>query len=194
MTQIVEHVPAALQRPVRLLLAVNGAFICAASLTMAATFFCVVILRYGFGADLFAYEEWLLIICFWLYFMASAVGTYENSHVSADLMNHLMEDARLRWMRAVLVGAIELVVSLAALYWAVLAIRDEIASYPYWQTTIALKIPFLVPRLAPIFGFGLMAFYTALRLYVLFKLRRVPESGTASAGDGDAGRMPARDG
>ena len=195
MTQIVEHVPAALRRPVRLLLAVNGAFICAASLTMAATFFCVVVLRYGFGADLFAYEEWLLIICFWLYFMASAVGTYENSHVSADLMD-LSDGGRaaLGGCAPVLVGAIELVVSLAALYWAVLAIGDEIASYPYWQTTIALKIPFLVPRLAPIVGFGLMAFYTALRLYVLFKLRRVPESGAAGAGDGDAGSVPARDG
>ncbi len=193
MTQIIEHVPAALRGPVRLLLAIKGAFVCTASLIMAATFFCVVILRYGFGADLFAYEEWLLIICFWLYFMASAIGTYENSHVSADLLSYLTEDERLRWMRAVLVCTIELVVSLAALYWAVLAIRDEIASYPYWQATIALKIPFIVPRFALIFGFGMMSFYSALRLYVLCKLRRVPESSVADAEDGGAGSMPARD-
>ncbi len=193
MTQIIEHVPAALRGPVRLMLAIKGAFVCAASLIMAATFFCVVILRYGFGADLFAYEEWLLIICFWLYFMASAIGTYENSHVSADLLSYLTTDERLRWMRAVLVCAIELAVSLAALYWAVLAIRDEVASYPYWQATIALKIPFFVPRLALIFGFGLMSFYSALRLYVLCKLRRVPESAAADAADSDIADMAARD-
>ena len=193
MTQIIEHVPAAVRGPVRLLLAAKGVFVCAASLIMAATFFCVVILRYGFGADLFAYEEWLLIICFWLYFMASAIGTYENSHVSADLLSYLTDDERLRWMRAVLVCTIELLVSLAALYWAVLAIRDEIASYPYWQATIALKIPFLVPRLALIFGFGLMSFYSALRLYVLFRLRRVPETTAADTGDGDTVSLSARD-
>ena len=175
MTDIAPHIPSALRGPVRVLLAVKGAFVCVASLIMGLTFFCVVVLRYGFGADLFAYEEWLLIICFWLYFMASALGTYENSHVNADLLDYLTDNKRLRWIRSLLVCAIELVVSLAAVYWAVLVLRDEIAAYPYWQTTIALKIPFIVPRTALLLGFGLMSFYSALRLYVLWTLRRVPE-------------------
>lgn len=183
MTQIIEHVPAAVRGPVRLLLAAKGAFVCAASLIMAATFFCVVILRYGFGADLFAYEEWLLIICFWLYFMASALGTYENSHVNADLLNYLTDNERLKWIRSLLVCSIELVVTLFAVYWAVLVLRDEIAAYPYWQATIALKIPFIVPRFALLFGFGLMAFYSALRLWVLFRIRRVPELDAADGPD-----------
>ena len=175
MSQLVEHLPDGLRGPVRVTLAIKGAFVSVASLIMAATFFCVVILRYGFETDLFAYEEWLLIICFWLYFMASALGTYENSHVNADLLNYLTENERLRWLRSVLVCLVELVVTLFAVYWAVLVLRDEIASYPYWQATIALKIPFIVPRFALLFGFGLMAFYSTLRLYVLFRIRRVPE-------------------
>ena len=188
MTRLVDHVPPALREPVRVMLAVKGAFVCVASLIMAATFFCVVILRYGFETDLFAYEEWLLIICFWLYFMASALGTYENSHVNADLLNYLTDNERLRWIRSVLVCSIELVVTLFAVYWAVLVLRDEISAYPYWQATIALKIPFIVPRFALLFGFGLMAFYSALRLYVLFHIRRVPEH--APAGGGDSGEDP----
>lgn len=186
---IADHLPHALRGPVRAMLAVKSAFVCAASLIMASTFFCVVILRYGFEADLFAYEEWLLVICFWLYFMASALGTYENSHVNADLLNYLTENDRLRWMRSVLVCAIELAVTLAAVYWAVLVLRDEIASYPYWQATIALKIPFIVPRAALLLGFGLMAFYSALRLYVLCTLGRVPELGPS----GNRGSRPAED-
>ena len=185
MTRMVDHLPRALRGPVRVMLAVKSAFVCVASLIMAFTFLCVVILRYGFGADLFAYEEWLLIICFWLYFMASALGTYENSHVNADLLDYLTENERLRWLRSMLVCSIELAVTLAAVYWAVLVLRDEIAAYPYWQATIALKIPFVVPRFALLFGFGLMAFYSALRLYVLCTLRRVPE--LAPAGGRDAG-------
>ena len=90
------------------MLAVKNAFVCVASLIMAFTFLCLVILRYGFQADLFAYEEWLLIICFWLYFMASALGTYENSHVNADLLSYLTDNARLNWLRAVAIGVIEL--------------------------------------------------------------------------------------
>ncbi|MCY4452351.1 MAG: TRAP transporter small permease subunit [Immundisolibacterales bacterium] len=175
MSQLIEHVPTALRGPVRVLLAVKGAFVSVASLIMAFTFFCVVILRYGFEADLFAYEEWLLIICFWLYFMASALGTYENSHVNADLLNYLTDNERLKWLRSVLVTSVELVVTLFAVYWAVLVLRDEIASHPYWQATIALKIPFIVPRFALLVGFGLMAFYSALRLYVLLRLGRASD-------------------
>ena len=167
---LADHIPKPLQRPVRAKLAVKGAFVSVASLIMAFTFLFVVILRYGFNADLFAYEEWLLIICFWLYFMASALGTYEHSHVNADLLEHLISSPRLNWYRTLLVTVIELVISIVVIYWAVLMIRDEISSYPYWQSTIALKIPFLVPRMAVLVGFVFMAFYSSLRLYVLVKL------------------------
>ena len=152
------------------MLAAKSAFVSVACLIMAFTFMCVVILRYGFQADLFAYEEWLLIICFWLYFMGSALGTYENSHVNADLLDHLMDNPRLGWLRAVVVCIIELGISLVIVYWAVLMIQDEVATYPNWQATIALKIPFVVPRIGVLVGFGLMSFYSALRLYVLLKL------------------------
>ncbi len=154
----------------RVMLAIQSGFVCVASLIMAFTFFGVVILRYGFQADLFAYEEWLLIICFWLYFMASALGTYENSHVNADLLDFLTDNQKLIWLRSLVACAIELAVSIVATYWAVLMMIDEASTYPYWQSTIALKIPFLVPRFGILLGFALMAFYSALRLYVLAKL------------------------
>lgn len=170
MSELVDHIPVPLRRPVRFMLAAKRLFVCLASLLMAATFFCVVILRYGFQADLFAYEEWLLISCFWLYFMASALGTYENSHINADLLDYVTENPRLKWIRALVVCGIELFVTLAVVYWAVLMMQDEIAAYPNWQATIALKIPFVVPRFSVLLGFALMAFYSALRLYVLVKL------------------------
>ena len=170
MTELVDHIPVALRRPVRALLTAMGWFVCVASLIMAFTFFFVVIMRYGFNADLFAYEEWLLIICFWLYFMASALGTYENSHVNANLLDYVSDSAKLNWLRAVVVCCIEIIVSVAVVYWAVLMIRDEISAYPYWQSTIAMKIPFLVPRVAVLLGFILMTFFSSLRLYVLLRL------------------------
>ncbi len=152
---------------------------------MAFTFLFVVIFRYGFQADLFAYEEWLLIICFWLYFMASALGTYEDTHVNADLLDHVISDPRKKWIRALLVATIELIVSVAVIYWSILMIQDEIDSYPYWQSTIALKIPFIVPRLAVFVGFLFMAFYSALHIYVLLKLG--PAGSQAEAPDGTPG-------
>jgi TRAP-type C4-dicarboxylate transport system permease small subunit len=168
--ELVDHIPKPLQRPVRILLAIKARLVCIASLIMAFTFLFVVILRYGFNADMFAYEEWLLIICFWLYFLASALGTYENSHVNADLLDHFITDPRLKWVRTLVVAIIELIVSIVVVYWAILMIRDEVTAYPYWQSTIAMKIPFVVPRAAVLVGFAFMTFYSALRLYVLIKL------------------------
>lgn len=175
------------------MLAVKSAFVCVASLIMAFTFLCVVILRYGFQADLFAYEEWLLIICFWLYFMASALGTYENSHVNADLLSYLTDNARLNWLRAVVIGVVELLVSLAVVYWAILMVAEEIGTYPNWQSTIALKIPFLVPRLGVLVGFALMSFYSGLRLYVLLKLGPAATD-VLAAKSGDRDAIAAEDG
>ena len=88
-------------------------------------------------------------------------------------------------MRSLIVATIELIVSLAVIYWAVLMIWDEFAAYPYWQATIALKIPFVVPRFAVLVGFIFMSFYSALRIYVLLKLGPAGfnDEVTDSAGD-----------
>ena len=149
------------------MVAMQGIFVAVASLIMAATFFCVVILRYGFQADLFAYNEWLLIICFWLYFIGGALGSYDRSHINADLLSYLTDNRRFNWVRMLIVTGIELAIGITVVYWATLMIYDEIASYPNWQTTVALKIPFLVPRIGILVGFVLMTFYTGLHLYVL---------------------------
>jgi len=169
--ELADQLPKSLQRPIRVMLAIKGVFVCIASLIMATTFFCVVIVRYIFETDLFAYNEWLLMICFWLYFMGGALGTYDGSHINADLLDYLTKDIRLRRYRKLIVTGIELIVSIAIVYWAVLMIYDEVNYYPNWQVTPALKIPFLLPRIGILLGFILMAFYSALHLYVLLKSR-----------------------
>jgi TRAP-type C4-dicarboxylate transport system permease small subunit len=171
MTELVDQLPRALQGPVRGLLAFKTVFVVIACLIMAGTFFFVVIVRYGFEGDLFAYNEWLLMVCFWLFFMGGALGTYDGSHINADLLDYLTEDQRLRWLRKLVVTVIEVGVSIALVYWAVLMIYDEIESYPNWTVTPALKIPFLIPRVGILVGLLMMSFYSALHLYALIKTR-----------------------
>jgi TRAP-type C4-dicarboxylate transport system permease small subunit len=171
MTELVDQLPRALQGPVRGMLAFKSVFVVIACLIMAGTFFFVVIVRYGFEGDLFAYNEWLLMVCFWLFFMGGALGTYEGSHINADLLDYLTEDQRLRWLRKLVVTVIEVGVSIALVYWAVLMIYDEIESYPNWTVTPALKIPFLIPRVGILVGLLMMSFYSALHLYALIKTR-----------------------
>ncbi|WP_052261674.1 TRAP transporter small permease [Leisingera sp. ANG-M1] len=169
MPELVDKLPNAIAGPVRVALAIKNFIIVVASLIMAVTFGFVVVARYGFSADLFAYEEWLMVICFWMFFMASAMGTYDKSHVNADLLGFVIKDPRKLWLRNVIIEFIEVLVTFAIIYWAWLMIADEISYYPNWQTTIALQIPFLVPRIGIFLGFILMAVYSILHLYVLLK-------------------------
>lgn len=170
MTHLADHLPPKVGASVKSLLKIKSVFLILSTFLLALTFFLVVVFRYILESDLFAYEEWLLPMCFWLFFLGSAIGTYEDSQIKADILEEWFKDPRTIWLRRVILTAIELVITLFLVYWGVLMLRDEIAAYPQWQTTIALRIPFFVPRLGIFVGLVFMAFYSALHLYVLLKL------------------------
>ena len=153
----------------QIILSLMKGLIATAGCIMALTFFFVVILRYIFHADLFAYEEWLMVFSFWMIFLASAVATHDNSHITADILGFLLKNPKTIWMRDLLVKSIELFILLYLTYLGYVMITEDIAAYPMWQMSIALKIPFLVPRLGIAFSFLLMTIYTVFHLYLLVK-------------------------
>ena len=42
--------------------------------------------RYVIQGDLYGYEEWVKLFAFWLYFSGAAIGAFNRTHVSADLV------------------------------------------------------------------------------------------------------------
>lgn len=62
------------------------------SLIIAAAAFT----RYIIGGDLYGFEEWVKLFAFWLYFMGGAYGAYNNTHVSADVVDSYMKDGLLK--------------------------------------------------------------------------------------------------
>ena len=42
--------------------------------------------RYVLKGDLYGYEEWVKLLAFWLYFSGAAIGAFNGTHVSADLV------------------------------------------------------------------------------------------------------------
>ena len=169
---VIEDIPQGLHRPVRLMLALQKILLVAASLVLAFVFFFVVILRYGFEGDLFAYEEWVLVVAFWLYFIGGAQGSFDNTHIKADFMAAMISSARARWLLANLTLALELAALVVMCWWGAVMVLEDVAEYPGWPKTVAWKIPFVVPRFGIFLGFVLMGLYTALHLYV--SVRRGP--------------------
>ncbi|CUH76848.1 TRAP-type C4-dicarboxylate transport system, small permease component [Tritonibacter multivorans] len=132
---------------------------------MSVTFFLVVVIRYGFNGDLFAYEEWLLAVCFWGFFAGSALASEGGHHINADILSIVIKNPRLRWWRRLVVLTIEFLVTAAILYWGYLMLAEEIGKYPIWKVTPALKIPYFTWRLAIFLGFFFMTAFSAAYLY-----------------------------
>jgi len=165
-----DELPPGLRNLVRAMIKIKTAIVVVVLPILPITFFFVVFFRYILERDLFAYEEWLMPICFWMFFLGSALGTYYDKQINADLLDALTENKKIIWFRKVAITFIELIITLFVLYWGWLMLADEIAAYPRWKTTIALKIPFFVPRVGIFIGILFMAFYSAVSVYVLWKV------------------------
>ncbi|GGK56788.1 TRAP transporter small permease [Amphritea balenae] len=159
------NIPRPLGSLVNILLRSKEYILAIASLIMAFVFFFVVILRYWFQADLFAYEEWVLMIAFWVYFLGGAMGSYENTHVKADFLLSLIDSVRTKWIVVNCTIFLEIIIGMVLSYWGWLMLWEEISAYPDWQRTTGLELPFVIPKLGIFLGFVLMTFYTSLHLW-----------------------------
>ena len=77
---------------------INGfSIICFSTTILLTVIICAAaFFRYILDGDLTGYEEWVKIFAFWLYFMAAAIGAYNRTHVSADLVQAYVPDGRLK--------------------------------------------------------------------------------------------------
>ncbi len=132
---------------------------------MAFTFGAVVVIRYGFGGDLFAYEEWLLGFSIVGFFAGAVLASARNLHINADILGIVIQDPRLIWWRGFVVLLVELIVILFLVYACYASLLDDF-SFPRLRATPVLRIPFVSWRIAIMCAFGFMGMFTAAYLYV----------------------------
>lgn len=115
-----------------------------------------VILRYVFKGNFYGSDEVIMLFAFWLYFMGAVYGSYENSHIKADLLNVYIKNMRKKDAVALLGQILTIVVNTIVLVWAIRYFGAEIAK---GGLSTGLKIPLVIPKSAVFFGFLLMEFY-----------------------------------
>ena len=83
---------------------VNGlASICLIMSIALTLIMCMVtFVRYVIEGDLYGFEEWVKLFAFWLYFAGAALGSYNRTHVSADLVNAYLKEGKLKQFLAFL--------------------------------------------------------------------------------------------
>ena len=141
-----------------------------------------VILRYVVGSPLFGIEELIVFVAVWLFFMGASYGTYERSHVKADVLNIWIKDPiKLSWIE-VMVNFITIILAVVFALWNF--------SYIEWSLvkagkTVALRIPRYIPQFSILLGSLLMILYFFAELIDNLKRLRRSKSNQAASNNGN---------
>ncbi len=139
-----------------------------------------VVLRYIFKSNFYGSDEVILLFAFWLYFMGAVYGSYENSHIKADLMNVYIKNIRIKDFINLIAQVITIMVNLILITWAWDYFMWGLKRMPL---STGLKIPLVIPQSAIFFGLLLMAFYHIVHLirniynYINWGYYSVPQYG-----------------
>lgn len=127
--------------------------------------FAAVITR-ALNVNFLGYEEILIICAFWLYMLGTAYGSFENSHIKADIIVVMMPEGRTKSLIALVRNTFSLVLGIIFLLWALQLFQWTIImenKTPVW------RIPMTVSQSSLLFGLGMATFYNIVYLYDEFK-------------------------
>jgi TRAP-type C4-dicarboxylate transport system permease small subunit len=148
---------AALKKIWNFLLTLEKAIMIVASIGVVILIFISVIMRYILEKNFSGMEELVVMVAFWIYFIGGTYGSYEGSHITADILSVFIKGERAKLAIAFVRDIISTVILFMASYCAV-----ELMNYTAQAggVTATLKISMMVVY-APIFvGIFMMNFYT----------------------------------
>jgi TRAP-type C4-dicarboxylate transport system, small permease component len=123
--------------------------------------FAAVITR-AFDINFLGYEEILIICAFWLYMLGTAYGSYEDSHIKADVIVVMMPEGRAKSLLSLIRNAVSLILGIIFLCWAFQLFQWTIVmgnKTPVW------RIPMTVSQSSLLFGLTVATFYHVVYLY-----------------------------
>lgn len=163
--KVTDELPFLIGVPMNWMLIAMKGIVMFSGFLMAFTFGAVVVIRYGFGGDLFAYEEWLLAISIVGFFAGAVLASERQLHINADILGIVIQNPKLAWWRSFVVLSIELFVTLFIVYACYISLLDDF-SFPRLRATTVLRIPFVSWRIAIMVAFTFMSMFIAAYLYV----------------------------
>lgn len=123
--------------------------------------FAAVITR-ALNINFLGYEEILIICAFWLYMLGTAYGSFEDSHIKADVIVVMMPEGLAKSLIAIIRNALSMILGFIFFLWAFQLFQWTIEmgnKTPVW------RIPMTVSQSSLLFGLTFATFYNAVYLY-----------------------------
>lgn len=137
------------------------------SSVMVTTITFAAVITRALNINFLGYEEILIIFAFWLYMMGAAYGSYERSHITADILVVSMPDNVARAIVTMLRNLLTLGLGIVFLVWAYQLFDWTIEMQ---QKTPVWRIPMTVSQSSLLFGLGIITFYNLVYMYDEVKL------------------------
>jgi TRAP-type C4-dicarboxylate transport system permease small subunit len=119
--------------------------------------------RYVFKVNFTGYDEIVVIVAFWFYFMGSAYGSYNNSHVTADLVDaYFPEGTGKRVMHVIRWFVTSAACGLFAYYgyrYFMFSFKGPLGTFIMQPKTMIWRIPHWIAHLSIFSGLVLMEYY-----------------------------------
>lgn len=121
-----------------------------------------VVARYILKTDFFGMEDVLLISTIWMYFVGSSYGSYEDSHIKADILTNSIKNENTKKVINLIEKTVSCIIIAILAWWCIDFVRWNLITMP---VSPALKIPLITSQSAVAIGFVLMFFFQAYHLY-----------------------------
>ena len=119
--------------------------------------------RYVFKVNFYGYEEIAVLIAFWFYFIGAAYGAYNNTHVSADIVDSYLKEGTVKRVMTFLRSTVTfLVCGLFAYYGFAFfdfGFRGPLGTFQFLPTSMVWRIPLWTSYGAIFFGLIFMEIY-----------------------------------
>ena len=136
-----------------------GLIVC--GIAVVAIVFMATITR-AISVDFRGYEEFLVAFAIWLYMFGTANGSFEKSHITADIVAIMMKEGLAKDIISLVRSILTLVLGFVFLVWAVELVQWTIimgTKTPTW------RIPMTISQSAMLFGLAIATFYNTVYLY-----------------------------
>lgn len=160
--------------------AVNRGLLLLCCLIAVGTIAASVLMRYVFKSDLYGLEEIVTLATMWLYFMGGVDGSYEDSHIDADVLSLFVKSDKVKRIFKIFIKVVCLVVSIVFAKWGLDYLKWAAAVGGMTQT---LRIPMLLSRIPLSIAFILMVIFNIYHLVNAILGRTPPKPGAAKKKD-----------